>query len=972
MFKQNKLATLVRSHLLTSLMVSAVAFPFAVHAQEANTQQSQETAAEDEAEIIVVQGIRGSLSRSTMTKRAADQIVDAISAEDIGKLPDNNIAEALQRVTGLQIGRDEGGEGAGFQVRGLSQNRVEINGRSLISNNSDNRNNSFNGISSALFAGVEVIKSPSASDTEGALGATVRLKTRKPFSTKPGTIQVAGKVSHDDLRGDEYDPEINLFASDVFETSAGDLGVLINISAQDYHQRTDQFQNNGWSKLGGNRYNLANAQHIPEGELTNPGNPGYDVWVARTNRFQRMDFDRQRIGIDSSIQWQASENLELFSDITLVKFETQQNQPKVVTQLHQGNIRFGFSPEDLITVTDQDDVQHGFLMRGTAVSATNANNPNFGQGGWIKYNPTHNLTEEEQYAVAFGGQYLEDDWSVKAQYQTSRAVNDTKGINTNFQLTKANEVLQRVEFDFFGSDLPQVNNILPEGFSALETEGFEMRNVWSRNQDRETGEDSFKLDFEFMYELGPIYALKTGYRYSNRIANRNQFQLNDPSDGNESFTVLIDELPDNVRQFITLLEDPFMEGVSGTVPRQWFTLSEMTNGEFVEVANAMFALDDPEGFEGPAAEFLENFGNFFDIEEKTHAIYAQADFEGDFYRGNFGVRYVQTDAAIDAYNILSNGPNDAFDPAFAELVSAANDYSKFLPSANISFDLSEDMQLRFAAAKVMSRPNPADLSPALNLPGNSQQANVGNPNLAPFEATQFDVSYEWYMSQTSALSAAIFYKDVASFFKEGTRNEIIDISEDRNSDGCTVATIGIAPDCTAEIAQDDEVVISFKENGESGTIRGFELSWQQDLGDFFDSTLDGFGFVLNYTYTDSDQPEQNFNQVTGEELPLPQLSEVSYNAIVFYEKNGLGIRLAYNYRDESLIANSQQGLARYADEYDQLDISADYQLSEDTTLFFSGTNITNSPVHEYVGISQATYTYRETGARYTAGIRTRF
>ncbi|EWH09787.1 TonB-dependent receptor [Catenovulum agarivorans DS-2] len=958
MFKQTQLTTLIRTTLLSSLVVYPAVNTSAI-AQEQQT---------DETEVISVTGIRNSLKESAFIKRNATQVVDAITAEDIGKLPDNNIAEALQRVTGLQIGRDAGGEGAGFQVRGLSQNRVEVNGRSLISNNSDNRNNSFTGISSALFAGVEVIKSPSASDTEGALGATVRLKTRKPFDTNPGTVSVTAKLAYDALRKDEVDPELSLFASNTWDSSLGDFGALINVSYQDYNQRTEQVANNGWRKL--------NAASYTNGGV-NSANPGYPVWVPRTNRFQRFDYDRQKVGVDASFQFAPNTELEFFVDTTFIQFDSQQSQPKVVVDLKGGFLGFDYQADDLVTVTHKDGAQQGFLTAANVVSETKSDDPEFGQGGWVKYNPTNVLGEEQQYAFAFGGTYTKDDYIISLQAQTSRATNDVGNINTNFLLAKSEQVLQQVNYDFSGKSLPQVDIMLPNDRSGANREGFYMTNVWARNTDKETGEDSLKIDLEYTLDQGIFTSFETGLRLANRTANRREFQLADvnnylsdldPSDPNyddttigQSMNVLLDDLPSQVQNMIVVSDGEYMSGEAGSIPRKWLTLNHMSTDEFKAMADTVLALDDDPAYSGPVSAFNEMPTSWFDIEEKTTAVYAQQNFEGDDFRGNFGVRYVKTDATVAANQ---NG----------EPKSESSDYSDFLPSFNINYDLTDTMNLRFAAAKVMSRPNPIDLSPALNLAGNSQSASIGNPNLSPFKATQYDLSYEWYISDTSAFTAAIFYKDVASFFKTGTRNEIIDETLDRNSDGCTVelANQGTDPNCNIAKAQEDEVVLRFKENGESGTIQGLELSWQQDFSELLSAPFNGFGYVLNYTYTDSEQPGQNFNQVTGAELPLPQLSENSYNAIVYYEKDGLGVRFAYNYRDERLLSNSQGGLAKYADAFDQLDLSIDYAIDDNINLFFSGSNILDSEVYQYVGITDATFMYRKTGPRYTLGLRAKF
>ncbi len=394
----------------------------------------------------------------------------------------------------------------------------------------------------------------------------------------------------------------------------------------------------------------------------------------------------------------------------------------------------------------------------------------------------------------------------------------------------------------------------------------------------------------------------------------------------------------------------------------------------------------------PAAGFYTDQKFPYLIDEDTAAVYFKGNFEGELgsipFTGNLGARYVRTKAEttgvltqrpVDPYNAPYKDKADeviqVYTPVFSE-----HTYNNLLPSANINFNLMDDMYLRLAASKSMTRANPEDLSPSRNVFPGASDGSRGNPYLNPMEATAFDISWEWYFTKNTVFSAALFQKNLENYIDKDYFTEISDQDRDKNG------------------LFDDPLTISQPQNGDDGRVKGFEIAATHSL-DWINNWMSGFGFQANYTLTDSSQ-NSGFSDLDGSQLPVRDLSENSYNFVFFYDKYGFNFRAAYNYRDEAFkgfatpnpdtvlwLKNENllpgiQDYSRYAarlpiwsDEFSTLDISASYKY-EGFTLFLQATNVLSEPVREYVGSKEETKNllklYRDTGSLYSLGVRYTF
>lgn len=941
-------------------------------AAPAFAQQSE--AAEDESEEIIVSGIRASLEDAAGKKKKANQIKDVISAEDIGKLPDQNVAEAIQRVTGVQIGRDDAGEGAGFQVRGISQNRVEVNGRSLLPDNPENRNNDFSGISSQLFAGVEVIKSPSASDVEGALGATVRLLTRKPLDTKKNLLSFRVQGQYPELRSGKIDPTVTGLFSTKWNVGDGEMGFLVTASYEDYGSRTEQIGSNGWALLGARERDNTTAvtgvapNRVGVRTVTAPGLPA-SSYRPNVFRIQQFDFSRQRIGVDSAFQWAPTPEFTLTIDGNYSSFESLNNEQKIAFNLNSGAQFFTPSTSGVVNVTNASTGAASAFLIGSRVGVDLVSEPANGAGGgtvnqfdFVRINPNTTYGKNKQYGIGVDLDYQSELVDLRLRGSIGRLDNTSLNNTNNFSipgnpLVPATTTLRRsvaVDYDFSSSasQPPSFVWTLPTGYSFDDLTNWQFSNFFVTNTFRKADEDELRFDSAFHLNAGIFKDLRIGARFAQRIAEGQRFGNATLSEGNNRYVRDITQF----NGLIVNMPDPIFQRFAGAnLPRSWATLVNLDEREYEALRKSIQVTTDP-------AE-LDSYQ--FRVRERTTALYAQMDFEGALgsiaFRGNFGGRYVLVDQRIQANRVdqfINRDPVTGLPlvpNSFTTIVTQSNDAKSkgyFLPSANIAFEPADDMILRFAYAKTVALPNPTDLSPSYSVPGNTFQARAGNPQLNAYEATQYDVSFEWYFGRNSLFSAAAYYKDVSNFTVDASRPIVLP-GRDNNSDGL-----------------DDVITLTFPDNGKAGKIKGFEVGLQATF-DFLPGFLSGFGAVANFTYTDSSQPAQSLDVITGQVLPLPLLSKKSYNLIGFYEKYGLSLRLAYNHRDGNYIG-VEAGLNQYTSGYDQLDFNISYNITKDISVFGSATNLTRSTVHNYLNIPQATRDFRDTGRRFNFGLSARF
>ncbi len=866
-----------------------------VSAQENSNTEPKES---EGIEVIEVTGILSSLQKSLTEKKMANQIKDVISAEDIGKLPDQNLAEALQRMTGVQITRDFG-SGNGVAIRGMTQNRVEINGQSTMGSDSDSRSINFSELAPDAFKSMEVIKTPTASMTEGSLGGTINLVTRRAFDSKDTVLSARLQAQHSP-DADATDPKLSLFGSTRWDTTLGEMGITTTLNYQEQNIVKDTSQVR-WKEFSDRT--VFDANNV---EISSPGN---GLYVPQRIAFQAFEMEQSKKGIVSGYQWQISDDLDLFVD---------GNYNHVTTDIASDTLATTFN-------TRKTTYQNGVISDKGSLLAGRASKGYATTNGWAQDNVS------ETYGLTLGVNYYTDNWVIKPRLSKSRG---NKTINNAFFATAIASQPQ-VQFSLPGTDVPVMSFWKDEALiDTTVTDDYKINGLVLQDGKQQTDNAEFTLDFEYEMNVDHLSSIEFGTRFAKREAFRTRDVWN-------SSGLLRGDLISNHPEIVDIMvpfPEDFLEDFSGGK----YDVLTPSNGNFWSnpiPAEALFDINIDE-------DLAEEIGHTLDVEENTAAAYVQVNFDGELfdlpYRANLGVRVVNTDIESGGWQEEPGQPN--------LWVVQTNSYLDALGSANIQLALQENMLLRLAVADVMSRPNIIDLSSATRINLGDNTGKSGNPGLEPFRARQYDISFEWYGSETDYFSTALYYKDIESF--------IVSSSEQR-----LLIPYGSTPD-QAKIYD-----IALPANGEGGSIKGFETGFTKTFGDLGE-IYQGLGLTVNYTYADSETPNKHI--VTQENLPIEGLSTHSYNLIGFYEYHDFSTRLAYNWRSEFL--DKTQGFNQQPQtqkDRGQLDFSLGYQITNKIRLTFDATNLTNTAKDQYSGYEERDFLITTVGRRYTLGLNVR-
>lgn len=872
MLKRNKLALSISAAVLSGGLMAPVAV------------------AQGEAlEEVTVTGIRGSLQSARDAKRDSNSIVDVISAEDVGKFPDKNVAESLSRMTGVGVSR-EFGEGEKVSIRGAGPdyNRTTLNGQSVATADwfiLDDPARSFNYtlLPSTLISRVEVAKSPEASQDEGSLGGTVNIRTHRPLDLSAGQGAVLAEAIYSES-SEKYDPSISGQYS--WKNDNETFGVLISATKQDRTVQRQGFEVLSW------------------GDDDTPG-----TMVPGTMGAPLFYQERKRETFFLSTQFRPSESWLL----TLDALDT-----SVDADNHNGNW----------LVFAGDNAEHheaNGVKKGNSVVASQVEGEGRGVVNWINRvssseSQSFTLTAEhdsDTYSLALiaghtsakGGTYRETSW----EYGWS-------GGDYAFDLSKPS---------------------LSSNPAPSDAEAYEAGWIWGGEKPTTDKETYFQADLELPIEFAAFTAIKTGVKV--RDAKRTQDRVAYSWHGPETMAGNEDKAANYLDYIFATCGDLSKCGLNslGTV-----SIDSPISGNAAQVIGHNRKVMEQiafGGLDGVPADFAKhwNLPEIWEVKENIIALYAQMDFEGEKYRGNVGLRYVQTDQESYGYTFSDDSwglwtfDREWLTPEVLEWVKEGNKYREILPSFNVAYDLDDDVVLRASAARVMARQNWNQIAAyetygSLNMPFPTGQA--GNPELKPFIADQLDFSYEWYYGDLSSLSMTAFVKKNHSYL----------VQEDYMSPRYYEAG-------------DEYVDVTFRRpaNGEGGLVNGIELAMLHDFGN-------GFGAQANYTYTD-----------TGSQV-VPGISRSMANLMGYYENERFGARLMYNYRDDWNKGFHWNGNPLFNEAYGQWDASLSYYVTDNLNLTFEAVNLTNEEVVEYTDTKDRLMSLYENGRRFAFGARYNF
>jgi TonB-dependent receptor len=954
--------------------------------------------AQNDPEEIVVTGIRASLTRAVDIKRDASSVVDSISAEDIGKLPDTTIADSLQRVSGIQI-RRSAGEGSTVNVRGLPQVSTQLNGESFLSPGSiTSQQPNFSDIPAELLSGVDVLKSSEAKTLSGGVAGTINLKTRRPLDLKDGWTFAGSAEGTDGSFTDKTGSKLAGFAG----FNDGDFGAIFTVSqskATLANYRYGMFSD--WWFRGLHEDGSANwPGFTPAKDLNGDGDTKDSVFSTVDYGVTNKTSERERTGASASFQFKPTDKLELIADVFYTKLDQYDRTNGVVAdnawsewdwispvqQTNRGVAVGGTANMDFIT----SNKVNLYAPRVTAKAesqvekedSTNINlqanyqfTDNFKASARIIHaDATHNHTGDFADAFITSGQQ-------HGLYSVTNGVKSWVNPGGEYDPTNPKGRIL-VQADMSGE---HPTFTYPTGFGDNISKYSLVSTFSEHNYDNDASLDVFRADGVLTFEENN--SLEFGYRYGKRDISTRDYDLAAPFTRNDK-----DGNP--VTAYAKWKDTSgLISGKAGddTIGRQ-LSFTELQNMGYIHTVsdfgpasdgNSYYfinpeVMDDPMKFQNslyPGNIKVTNWNRSYKLTEDTHTAYIQANLAGEFgvpYKANFGIQAIQTILDITNYG---GAPTSTVDvdgktvnaimgtpgPKISTTETRRDDLD-LLPRFNISFDIAEDQKLRFSYTKTLTQLDGNDLglgtsyttnyNPTLNTFVVVNATSDGNPNMKPWRSDNYDVSYEWYFNDVGLLSFGIYRLDIKSFI--GTQ---------------TTKLYGV-PDLDG-VVRNNGIDFTQKANVDGGVLQGFEIGYQQAY-DFLPGILSGLGSSINYTYSDSQGGDKDFY---GQTMPMGDNSKKSLNAILWYQKDGWQARVAYNYRSERYIGrswNDGSPAAWWASPTSYVDASVSYDINDNFTVYLQGTNITEEYENTYMQWKDVMVNQNVYEARYTLGVRAKF
>jgi TonB-dependent receptor len=800
--------------------------------------------------ITVIGTYSDSLSRAVAIKKESSSIIDIINTEDIGKFPSDNAAEALKLIPGVQIDRNRG-EGLGVSVRGLGPTFqvTQLNGYNIaINENVENSNQNgrqfrYDILPSELISSIEVIKSPSASMTEGALGGIVNINTFKSLQIG-NQASTSFELSYSDLPG-KIDPKFSTLLN--WTNEAKTLGTLFSVSYSKRTIRQDRIFTFGWLR----------------GALTaSPDEPSLnEVYAPQRNRPTYEYQERERQSISSTIQWLYNEDHELNINLLWSKFLVDFDE-------------IGMDIE-LGGVVESADIHNDTLVSGTALNSA------------LQLSRESSKSAHNSLTLSFEDKWNIENWTINTAISFSSAYSDTIDPIRRTRLRLSNLA---VGFDYSRGFSTAPDFRFP--IAIENSANFPGRRIEYRTIEVNDSDNNFTIDVKRYYS-DILSSLQFGIqmRERKRTYSRRDIRVSEGING----------VYFNDNYFENFPVSDFSSESQGNYPR---TFAVASGDTFHQEFFTDSLLESPI----TSSDKL----NSYQVKEQIIAGYIQANFDSIYtfpIFGNFGLRAVSTKQNPSGTSVIDK---------LSVPVNPTNSYTEILPSVNFNVEIFEDLLLRTAFSKALSRPSLPDLRPGITISTDAPTAKGGNPLLNPYTAYQYDLSLEWYFDQSSYVSASVFLKDITSFIS--TQAQLVNINN-------------------------IDLTLSAPFNTGKGSIKGIEASYQY-LFSSLKYPFDGLGLQTNYTYVDS-SIEITENNLTKKQ-DIAGLSKHSFNIVAFYELDNFAFRVGYNWRDSFLISN---GVGVVADEnqndFGTVDVNISYALTPQISLSFEAVNITNESIKTY-------------------------
>jgi len=971
----SRIASARRSSVIALAVAMMAGTPAFAQDQAPQAQPDQENA------DIVVTGFRASLNSALSMKRQEAAAIDSIVAEDIGKFPDSNLAESMQRVPGIALQRGDGGEGRNISVRGLGPafTRTRINGMEGTSQTgssdiygagNNGRSFDFNVFPTEIFSALSVRKTPSADVEEGSLGATVDLSAPKPMEQKEDfVLSMTARGVYNEL-SKEVDPRASLLVSKKFGDSG--FGILGSVAYQKRHIREVGYSavdilsantNGGFcSPVGfapqnpadnaakgadalncstGNPRTSTSAAYQAIYDLRRddlPNTPGSGAFLPRIPRYLNSEQNQERIGGSLTLQFNPDDDTDISLDMLYSRFEVTRRDNYIAAISFARSAANNGQP--MTSVRDIEFDENGSLVQGVFdgvdvrseglvdhfVSTFKQANLNF----------RRRLNDSLELSGIVG--FNRSIWDGKKRLQTFMDAIDTDGFSIDYSKGGTTPTLG------FGIDVndPASFNYAPGRADGTVLGGFSYQGKPSKNTT-----DNMTADINLKWTVSDAFLIKGGaqYRRSNFLS-----------------TFLRPYNADTVVRALpagTTLAD-ITTNITG-VDKLW------GHG-----APSSWAAIDPEkwadtfGFDDVRYCGVECGGGRSRVREEVMSSYLMANFDlsdaiGFGIRGDVGVRYVKTDMLSSGYIAVAQASSPT--GLTGQFAAASNSYDDWLPSANIVVEPVENVLVRFSGAKVMARPELGLLTPTSGVNPVTRVGNVNNPFLDPIRANTFDVAVEWYFRPGSLLSAAFFYKDIKSFIQN------VNSQIPFNQLGLPNALLE-----NSNTLPDELFTVSQPFNTPGGKLKGIELNAQIPFT-FLDGFFSNFGVLANYTHVTSkiDYILASVNGVptVTTTADLVGLSPNTASGTLYYEDDKFSIRTTGNFRDKfirGIPASPGSDLQGNAKTF-YMDASASYNVTDRLKIIVEAQNLTDEQNRLYID-SQRQDTLFETriGRTFTFGV----
>jgi iron complex outermembrane recepter protein len=960
---------------LSGLALGSMAFSGQLYA--ADTAPASDSALEE----ITVTGIRASLQQSLDIKRDSSGIVDAISAEDIGKFPDSNLAAAMERVPGVTVtraattltgtgGTSTTGDPTQITVRGFGPqfNETLFDGRQVpIATGNTTRGFDFGSIGSEFVSQVDVLKTPDSTLSSGAIGATVNIKYPKPFD-HPG-MQLAGSLSGTDSTGEnKVTPNASLLFSDTFADDR--FGVLVDAGYADTKVRSNHINIQGWE--GGNpasgggllpcQLKGAVPCAVPPGSTTSPP-PTINDWYIQDYGIYQEHTEDKRVGGRFVLQARPVDGLEMTLDDNYAK--------ETLVQQQQGFSAW-FNNTGLTDVVQASDATvTSFTQPGTPTDFQAQINQSVTTTNTVGFNVKWDATAHTSYMF--------DAYNAVAKLnpggQTSLDADIGYGNGPN--ATSLGIVTPG------GNNLPYPTGFGPGGNAANFANPAYIGShvlVESYNQNTDTI-DQLKLE---------------GSWHNDQVKFKYGVQFTHDEEALRAFT----DLPYTWQMYAGYGPPPVGSGGVAPIPANLISSTFGTGSNFINgwgnganlppaiiAANGNAILNYLQGLNGAGMNganntkvcsnlsgpalctgkyiMYQNLGASQDVTESTVSPYLSMSLNEKIedmpLKINFGVRLESTHVTSAGISTLPTGQLTIvstdhtaynFNSTVPIPVRTESNYRYLLPNLDLGLFVTDTLKVRFDASRTLTRAPLNDLTPDLNVPAGQRvgglNATGGNPTLLPYLSDNLDIGAEWYYAQNSYVSVDAFVKEVTNFVVGGTVSQQIN--------GVTLPS-----GAPAIFAVTEQV------NGPSAEVRGIELAWQYTIGD------SGFGFQTNATFVSTNKPYDP-NNLSQSEFAVTGLAN-SYNFIPFYDKYGFQARVAINHQASFLNSfgqiqnNSQFGIEpTFVNAATYVDFSASYQINKHFNVYFTALNLTDQVYATHGRFNEQTLDVVDTGRQFTLGI----